>query len=161
VAAWDGTGPLESGFQMALKSLTFPRSGFRCVCRNEGGNWNWGYWTGTVANWHFTWRLTTNCSPVGTSETKESDACLTGIFCEVYISPPHTTPCDSALCSTVQLHLVRAAFICLWCFFVLVPKQSESYNFCSLRTSSCLNRRHNGRGTLYLLTAGVRIAQPV
>jgi hypothetical protein len=80
------------------------RSGFCCVCRNEGGNWNWEYRTCTGANWHFTWLLTTNCPPVGTSE---SGTCLTGSVCEVYISLSHTMPCDSALCSIVLLHLCQ------------------------------------------------------
>ena len=73
-------------------------------------------WTGntvqvTGANWHFTWRLTTNCPPAGTSEPTESDACLTGSVCKVYISPPHSTPCDSLLCSIVQLHLCQRLII--------------------------------------------------
>ena len=114
VAAWDGThcrGPLGSGVRMALKSRIFPRSGFCCVRRNKEGNWNWEYRTGTGANWHFTWCLTTNCPPVGTSEPTESDACLTGSICDVYISPPHSTPCDSALCSIVQLQLYQRLII--------------------------------------------------
>jgi len=44
-------------------------------------------------------------------QTTQSDVCLTGRVCEVYISPPHSTPCDSALCSIVQFHLCERLII--------------------------------------------------
>ena len=139
VPAWDGThcrGPTVVRGSNGTQVTDLSTFRFFSVCGKEGGNWNWEYRTGTGANWHFTWRLTTNCPPAGTSVPTESDACLTGSVCEVYISPPHSTPCDSLHCTVASLSevdyqsaLVKDYFFYLWCFFFIVPNLSGSCNF--------------------------------
>ena len=110
VAVWDGTYcrvALGSGVQMALKSRNFPRSGISIVSVETKTEIVTDNTVQVPVQTDTSLAFNIELHACRNIQTTQSDACLTGSVCKVYISPPHSTPCNSALCSIVQFHLCQ------------------------------------------------------